>query len=292
MMRGRVRAGRGALALLALLALLGACARAEPTAELSEPARATSTPVVTTVPVDPAIEALMVGAGMTEQARRLFLQTSPTIEDNATLAQTCRGVDAAGQPGNSHTYGCLADGRIHIRSFSVPEMRELSYVVAAHELLHVVYRRMTAAERARIDAELDAARAGNGILEARLEVYTTVAEDSLNEVHSIVGTEFAELSSVLEEHYGAYFDRGRILGAFQRTLGEREEVIRALEATVSDTEAQIESLEARMDAYRAAGDLRSYNANVPVVNALVAEHNAALRELRQRVDEYNQLLAS
>ncbi|MDQ4097423.1 MAG: hypothetical protein M3144_06105, partial [Actinomycetota bacterium] len=147
-------------------------------------------------------------------------------------------------------------------------------------------------DRVRIDAELDAARVGNAILEERLEVYTAVAEDTRNEVHAVLGTEFADLSPALEAHFAQYFDRRLVLAAFQRTLGEREAAIRTLEARVRDTEAQIEPLEARMNALQAAGDIRAYNANVPVINALVAEHNAALRELRQRVEEYNTLLAS
>jgi hypothetical protein len=288
----RSGAGRSRpLALAALLALTG-CAGG-PAAELSyAPAPPPTVATTTTIPVDPGIEDLMAGAGMTEQGRRLFLLADPRIEDHDTLSQTCQSVDVTGGPRGSHTYGCVADGRIHVRAFTAPEIRDLSYVVAAHELLHVVYRRMPAADRIPINAELDGARAGNALLEERLAVYSALAEDTRNEVHSVLGTEFAELSPALEAHFAQYFDRGLVLAAFHRTLGGREATIRTLEARVRDTEAQIEPLEARMSALQAAGDIRGYNANVPVINALVAEHNAALRELRERVEEYNTLLAS
>jgi hypothetical protein len=292
-LRGWSARRSSAFALTVLLALAG-CDGGGPTAELSQ-APSPPPPTVattTTIPVDPGIEDLMVGAGMTAPARRLFLLAGPQIEDHDSLAQSCLSVDIDGGPRGSHTYGCVADGRIHVRAFTAPEIRDLSYVVAAHELLHIVYRRMPAADRARINAELDAARAGNALLEERLAVYTEVAEDTLNEVHSVLGTEFAGLSPALEEHFAQYFDRSLVLAAFQRTLGEREATIRALEARVKDTEAQIAPLEDRMSALQAAGDVRGYNANVPVINALVAEHNAALQELRERVEEYNSLLAS
>ena len=278
-------------AVVALIALAG-CARVQGGATLSGSPTTAAVAATTTLPVDPGIEDLMVGAGMTDRGRRLFLQAQPSIEDRDTLAQSCAGVDSTGGPEGSHTFGCVADGRVHVRAFGAPEIRELSYVVAAHELLHLVYRRMVAAERGQIDAELDAARAGNAVLEERLQVYAAAGEDTRNEVHSVLGTEFSGLSPVLETHYTQYFSRDQVLAAFQRTLGGREEAIRTLQAKVDDTEALIEPLESRMNALEAAGDLRTYNANVPVINALVADHNAALRQLRQQVDEYNALLAS
>ena len=289
-----------AVATVAALVALGGCRPSGPGAQLSSSPGATpssaseppSSRAATSVPVDPAIGEVMDGAGMTDVGRRLFLQSQPSLEDHDHLLQSCVGVDATGGPEGAHTFGCVEDGTMHVRTFSAPEIRDLTYVVAAHELLHVVYARMAPAERARIDAELDAARAGNSVLEERLAVYAAVDEDSHTEVHSVLGTEFANLSPTLEEHYSLYFDRARVLDAFARTLGQREDAIRGLEATVKDTEAQIEPLEAQMDALRAAGDLRSYNADVPVVNALVSQHNAALDELHTRVDEYNNLLAS
>jgi hypothetical protein len=288
------------LAVVAALVALAGCGGSGPGADLSGAPRPASTlgargapsTTATTVAVDPAIADVMAGAGMTDEGRRLFLQAQPSLEDHDGILQSCVGADATGGPEGAHTFGCVADGHIHVRTFTAPEIRDLTYVVAAHELLHVVYGRMAPAERARIDAELDSARSGNTVLEERLAVYAAVDEDSRNEVHSVLGTEFANLSPVLEDHYSRYFDRARVLAAFARTLGQREEAIRGLEATVKDTEAQIEPLEAQMDAFKAAGDLRDYNAQVPVVNALVSQHNAALDDLQSRVNEYNNLLAS
>lgn len=287
------------VAVVAALVALAGCGGPGPSAELSGPPGAAPrslAPDVTsgfaTAPVDPALADVMAGAGMTDEGRRLFLQAQPSLEDRDQLVRSCVGVDATGGPEGSHTFGCVVDGAIHVRTFGAPELHDLAYVVAAHELLHVVYGRMDPAERARIDAELDAARAGNAVLEERLAVYVAMDEDTRNEVHSVVGTEFAGLSPMLEQHFSEYFDRARVLDAFARTLGGREDAIRGLEATVKDTEAQIDPLESQMDALKASGDLRGYNADVPVVNALVSRHNAALDDLRARVDEYNTLLAS
>ncbi|MEA2687258.1 MAG: hypothetical protein QOE93_2453 [Actinomycetota bacterium] len=243
----------------------------------------------TTAPLDPELEDIIAGAGMTDLGRRLFLSADPSVEDPATLATSCTDVDATAGPDGAHTFGCLIDGQIHLRSFAEPQVADLVYVVAAHELLHVVYGRMTRAQRLAIDPELAAARDGNAILEERLEVYAAVDEDTPNEIHSLLGTEFADLSPVLEEHYGEYFDRDRVLSVFRRTLGDREDEIRGLKASITEMEAQLDAIQAELDAQDASGDLAGYNANVSRFNALVAVHNADVRRVNELVDEDNRL---
>jgi len=269
------------------LTVLGACSVDQsPPARVGSGTLATTT---TTIPLDPAIEDIIAGAGMTDLGRELFLSASPAVEDSVTLNQSCSEVDRGTDPDGSHTFGCLINGQIHVRSFSSPEVSELVYVVAAHELLHVVYAGLSRAERLSLEPELQAARRGNDILEERLEVYAAVSEDSPNEVHSLLGTEFAGLTSTLEAHYARYFDRERVLEVFQRTLGDREDEIRALKASIEDMEARLDALQAQLDAQDAAGDIDGYNANVARFNALVAEHNAAVRRVNALVDEDNRL---
>lgn len=243
----------------------------------------------TTVPLDPELEDIVAGAGMTEAGRRLFLSASPTVEDADTLVQSCEQVDSTAGPDGAHTFGCLIDGRIHMRSFPDPEVQDLIYVVAAHELLHVVYGTQSRSDRLTLDPLLETARLANPILEERLEVYAAVDEDTPNEVHSLLGTEFPDLPPALEAHYAQYFDRALVLDAFRRTLGDREEEIRTLKASIADMEVRLDAIQAELDGQEAAGDLEGYNANVTRFNALVAEHNAAVRQVNALVDEDNRL---
>ena len=162
-------------------------------------------------------------------------------------------------------------------------------MVAAHELLHVVYGRLTRGERLAIDPELESARFENAVLEERLEVYAAVDEDTTNEVHSVLGTEFADLAPTLEAHYAEYFDRSLVIDAFQRTLGDREDEIRTLKASIAEMEVRLDQIQAELDAQQAVGDIEGYNANVARFNALVAEHNAAVRRVNTLVDEDNRL---
>lgn len=285
--RQRRRALAGAV-LAALVAVSGCGGSGDTTQQADPPA-----PATTGLPKaadDPGIEDLMTSTGMTPRARRTFTKADPRIEDSATLNRSCADViDSAPGASRSHTYGCVIDGVIHVRSFARPEVRDLIYVSAVHELLHVVYAQLPRAERERLDAELNVARAGNPALEERLEVYKNAAEDTPDEVHALLGTEFAGLSPALEAHFAKYFDRNLVLDAFRRSLGDREAEIRALQARVDELEGELTALKATMDAQEEAGNLRAFNANVARYNELVDEHNTAVAVSNQKVDDYNHI---
>ena len=292
---------RRRLAALALALVVGGCSGGGPTGELtrgptadrSSTAAPPSLPTTTSPPpaVDRSIEELMDGAGMTPLGRRLFVTARPELQDAARLAIDC-GIDAPSEPGDTHTFGCVVRGRIHVRFFGAPELHRLAYAVAAHELLHVVYVQLPAAERTRIDAELTAARVGNDILEDRLSIYADSGEDTLDEVHSVLGAEFAGLSPALEAHFGRYFDRVKVLAAYQDTLGHRDDEMREIKARAEDLGRQLDALRDEMDALEAAGDIRAFNARVTTYNSILREHNAAAAQFNAALAEYRRLLAA
>jgi hypothetical protein len=279
-------------AIVAVGLLLAACTAGGRSfdAELVAPNSAAAT--TSTVPADPALVELMDGAGMTSAARRMFLNASPRIEDKDMLSTSCAGAFDGTDPGSVHTYGCVVNGKMHLRSFAHPELHDFRYVVAAHELLHLVYARLTAADRARIDGLLLEARTGNGVLEERLAIYAEGANDTLNEVHSLLGTEFGGLPAELEAHFDRYIDRAAVTAAYDRTLGSRQQELRRLKAVIAETEARLEEMKPQLDALRITGPVASYNAMVDEYNAVVREHNAAVAEGQARADEYNALTDS
>ena len=290
-------ARRWSLVLL-LVALAGGCAapadRAGPAPAVSTTAATEPTTTTTTVPVPADIGDLMATTTMTDRARRLFLAADPAIEDLATFSRSC-GIDsrsaAPGEP-RAHTQGCYASGQIHLLAPDRPEAHDLLYVVAAHELLHVVYASLSPADRTRIDAEVEAARAGNDRLEERLKPYgSTPTLD--NEIHSILGSEFDGLSPALEAHYAQFFtNRSVLVAARQRTLGAREDEMKRLKTEIDDLGARIDALRATQSSLRASGDIRTYNANVPVVNGLISQYNDDVDRLNAAIDEYNSLLGA
>jgi len=251
----------------------------------------TAAPTTTTAPLPADVADLAATTTMTERARRIFLAARPAIEDLPTFAGNC-GIDNPADAGGpkTHTAGCYVAGRIHLLAPDRAEARDLLYVVAAHELLHAVYSSLGPAERARIDAELEAARAGNVRLEERLKPYAGLPTLT-NEIHSILGSEFDGLSPALEAHYAQYFsDRGAVVAARQRTLGAREDEIARLRAEVDDLDNRIETLRATLISQRAAGDVRAYNASVDTFNGLINRYNTSIDTLNAKIEEYNGLL--
>jgi len=270
---------------LALVAAGVACSPA-PEAELvSAPA------TTTTAPVDPAIEDLMNGSGLTTVGRRLFLAARPVLQDPAELARDCARPDTTSEPGGTHTYGCVVRGQIHVRTFASPEVRDLSYVVAAHELLHVVYAQLPPSQRVRLNDDLTTARSGNDRLEERLRVYAETADDTPNEVHSVLGTEFGTVSPGLEAHFSLYFDRAVVLAAFRSTLGDREDELHRLEAQINEMDTRLKQTAARLDTLRNT-NVNAYNAGVAEYNALVRQHNATIRRYNNLLAEYKKLTGS
>lgn len=251
----------------------------------------TVAPTTTTEPLPADVADLVAATTMTERARRIFLAARPAIEDAPTFAGNC-GIDGPADAGGprTHTSGCYVAGRIHLLAPDRAEARGLLYVVAAHELLHAVYSSLGPGERARIDAELEAARAGNVRLEERLKPYAGLPTLT-NEIHSILGSEFDGLPPALEAHYAQYFsDRSAVVAARQRTLGAREDEIARLRAEVGDLDSRIEALRATLISQRAAGDTRAYNASVDVFNGLINQYNTAIDTLNTKIEEYNGLL--
>ncbi len=243
-------------------------------------------PTTTTAPVPADIQDLVARTTMTDRGRRIFMAASPAIEDPATFAVSC--ALGARTDASVHTQGCYALGRIHLLAPERAEGRDLLVVVAAHELLHAVYASLGPAERSRVDAELDAARAGNDRLEERLKPYGT-GPTIVNEIHSILGSEFDGLSPTLEAHYAQFFaDRAAVVAVRRRTLGAREDEIRRLRAEVSDLDARITTVKAAQEQLR--GDIRAYNAQVLVINGLIDRYNAQVDALNASIDEYNALL--
>lgn len=286
------------VALVIALVLAVACSPARAPQDGPVAAPTTTTPptstTTTTVPVPADLAEIVTATTLTERGRRIFLAASPAIEDATTFARSC-GVDSVADSPDEprvHTQGCYVNGRIHLLSIDGAEGRDLLYVVAAHELLHAAYASMGPAERGRVDAELNAARVGNERLEDRLLPYGS-GPTLENEIHSILGSEFAGLSPPLEAHYAQYFaDRSRVVAARQRTLGAREDEIARRKAEVDELEARIASLKDAQEALRATNEIREYNANVPVVNGLISRYNTAVEELNALIAEYNALLGT
>lgn len=256
-----------------------------------------------------AIAALADDTAMADHARNFFYVNKPTLDDREEFNNNCAGVihEVA-------VLGCYLGDRhgIHIYKIDDDRWHGMKEVTAAHEMLHQAYDRLSEDERWRInELLLDFHENGQYDQDIRdkIELYSSQGWDVVvNEMHSIFGTEAADLPDELEEYYSQYFtDRTKVLAfrasswaafndyrsqiaGFDRRLAELKTRIDAnqdlLSAQLRNLEERREQMEADLDADR----VEQYNAAVPGFNAAVDEYNSLLSRTRSLVGEHNDIV--
>lgn len=260
--------------------------------------------------VPPAeIAALAADTAMTDPARRVFYVNHPDLMDDSTaFRQAC--------PLNEETIilGCYHSGQRGIFIFDVDstELDGVEEVTAAHEMLHAAYERLSANDKSEVEALLTSYYQNeltNERIKKSIDNYRkTEPNQLLDEMHSIFGTEVANLPAELETYYSRYFtDRGRVVAlsaSYEQEFTNRLNAINAADARLADLKRQIDNAEAalkiqsaeierdqqQLDQFRESGNTSAYNAAVPAFNAKVAAYNQALNSLKADIAEYNRLV--
>ena len=226
---------------------------------------------------------------MTDEGQFYFYASRPSVQPTESFDEQCAShVEDVG------ILGCYVHGDRKIYLFDVTDERldGIEEVVAAHEMLHAVWDRMSQSERSAIDPLLEAeaaARADDPAFVKTLDYYATAEPgERLNELHSIVGTEFSEISPELETYYRTYFsDRSALVGL--HTVSDA--VFTERLADINGIVAQIGELKAGIDT-----DYALYNGGYDQLNSDIADFNARADEggqftQRQFEDERDELVA-
>ncbi len=246
---------------------------------------------------------------MTSYARKVFYVNQPAIEDKTSFTQCPAGDE------KTIVLGCYRGGQngIFVLGVSDPRLNGVEQVTAAHEMLHAAYDRLSAKDRAAVDAMLqdyyqhDLADAR---IKATIEDYRQSEPTALvNEMHSIFGTEIASLPAPLEHYYQRYFTNRQAVtgfaGQYQAEFTSRADAVKADDARLATMKTEITSQQADLKTKRAAldaesnhlqqarssGDIAAYNAAVPGYNASVNSYNAGVDSLQALVAQYNQLVS-
>lgn len=142
---------------------------------------------------------------MTDEGRFLFFASRPEIAPAAEFDAQC---------GIEQSLGAIGCYRPDFRTIFLydlgPGFESVEQVTAAHELLHAVWDRLSNAERDALEPLLEAEaakRADDPEWVALMAHYEAIEPgERVNELHSFVGSEFADISPELEAHYARYFD--------------------------------------------------------------------------------------
>lgn len=262
--------------------------------------------IVQTTDVQPAAAQLGDKLTLTSHADFLYEASQPEVLNAGQFNQACANVARE----RSIVLGCYTHDRVYIYNVSDPQLTGVQEVTAAHELLHAVYERMSSNERVDIDTELT--RVAGTIQDQQFkdtiaEYQKTEPSEINNELHSILGTEYASLSPKLESHYAQYFNNRQQIVEYstqyqsifrqveqQRQSYEQQRTL--LYSQITELKTQLASLQVELDRKQAelqtlrSTDISAYNAAVPPYNTLVKTYNNTVTTLRSKIDEYNRIV--
>ncbi len=162
---------------------------------------------------DQAVSALADEAGMNDRGRFLFYASRPELNNAVDFNNNCQARES-----QSIVLGCYASGRIFIFKVTDERISGVKTVTAAHEMLHAAYERLSDNERTKLDQllETEFAKTTDPDILDLVKLYDkTEPGERWNELHSIFGTEVADLPPELETYYARYFaDRSQVVAAY------------------------------------------------------------------------------
>ncbi|MDR0843488.1 MAG: hypothetical protein LBP68_08745 [Acidobacteriota bacterium] len=227
--------------------------------------------------------------GMRDLGRQVFFASTPSIDDAEAFNEHCSDIETT-----MIILGCHVGGKIYVFNVRDERIADAKYVTSAHEMLHAAYVRLSEGERAKINnlLEDEYRRAGDSA-----EFRTVMAEYAQvepgqrdNELHSILGTEFAALSPELEDYYARYFtDRHKVANMTARY----KEVFAKLEDGQTKLKAQLDRLAAKIKADSSLFDTLAFQLNddIDAFNTKEfrsrTEWNAARQALVEREHDIN-----
>jgi hypothetical protein len=210
------------------------------------------------------VQALVGRAGVNDKGRFLMYASHTSIDDAQKFNQECNRIEQ-----NAATLGCYSANQIYVYNITDPRLDGIKEVTAAHEMLHAAYQRLSASERNRVDRLVEAEYAklkDNQDFATRMAIYAKAEPTERdNELHSIIGTEVADINPELETYYTSYFsDRHKVT-----TLHDQ------YQAVFDQLSAQSVTLSARLNTLADKIDTESatYNTTAKQLNTDIASFN-------------------
>jgi uncharacterized protein YukE len=246
---------------------------------------------------------------MTSSAKHIYyINHAQLISSGTQFGQVCP------QPEQTIVLGCYQSNEngIYLRTVTDTRLGGVEEVTAAHEMLHGAYERLSQKDKQYIDSLLvdyfNHDLHDQRIIDVMNSYKKTEPNDVVNEMHSVFGTEVANLPPALESYYQRYFTNRSAVTAFaasyEQEFTSRLNQIKILETQLNDLKQQISSRQealnaqqtqlqadrASLDNLRNSGQIDRYNAQVPVFNQEVEAYNTGVSQLKQDINTYNTLV--
>jgi len=233
---------------------------------------------------------------LTEEGSLMLFGTYPEIKVKEDFNSECSPAQ------NVIELGCYKTiiNKIYILDINEPNLEDIETITMAHELLHSAYERLNSKEKNRINNLLNdelSLLKEDKELSDRLKNYETSQPGSQNnELHSMLGTEYKNLSAELEEYYRNYFsNRLKIVSLNEKNenyILSKEQDIQAQKQYIESLQSQLDTLENRMDQLKGSNKISQFNALVPQQNYLVELIRTEIEEYNAKVITYNDIINS
>lgn len=231
-------------------------------------------------------------AGLSETGRFYLYASQAAIVDKETFNQACGSL----QTEQTIVIGCYTspEQRIYVYNVADQQLDGVVETTAAHEMLHAAFDRLSVREKEAVVALLEAEE--KKITDTRLlkliESYKkTEPGEVMNELHSIIGTEVASISSELENYYGRYFiDRGDVVTLKDKYESVFTDLAEQQDTLVNELEASAQSINVRQAMYTAS--LQKLNSDIEQFNNWAKTNNTSYAEFESRRQALQQRIAS
>jgi len=222
----------------------------------------------------------------TDKGKFYFYASNPSVQTASDFNNSCKRLES-----NNAILGCYTDKRIYVYDVENKQLDGIQEVTAAHETLHAIWDRMSDSDKTTVGSLLDDAysKIKDSDLSSRMDYYSrNEPGERLNELHSILGTEYPNLGTGLENYYKKYFnDRSKIV-----------EFHKSYQSVFDNLKLQSESLYNDIQTKKTAIDasIAKYNSDILALesdyNALQASLSSVDRSSTYQVNQYNSKVQS
>ncbi len=198
---------------------------------------------------------------LTDSAKITLRATHPSLESRDDFNRNCDSHDE-----DVSILGCFTNNRIYIYNVTADALKGVRESTMSHELLHALWERLPDAEKSTVSKQLTDVyndEKYHALLAADLELYPE--SERIDELHSRVGTEIADLPSDLETYYAKYFkDQDKIVSYYNSYIAPFNELENRAEALLAKYETMSAEIDEKTKAYYA--DAEKLSADIDEFN--------------------------
>lgn len=234
---------------------------------------------------------------LSTKGKALFYGSNPEIVDPATMFNTCERAKKHAASGCALFQTTLQDKngypiwgtKILIMKFENPLYQDHAPVTAVHEIMHVLYDNLSQKEKKHINQLIDQETA---LHPDDHYLNTRKAGNDYNELHSVLGEGYLDLSPELTHHYQQLFDNYKGFLELSRNNKFYTKLRKMLDLAYESNELRKEvgATQRKLEEYEANNNFVAYNNLIAQYDKQFAEYTTKAQKLSILLEEFKDYL--